>query len=201
MTSDNSGYAVANREIVEIRWHGRGGQGTVTAAHIMAEAAFLQGYQGVMSMPAFGAERRGALVNASTRFSHQPIRIYSQIETPDVVVVLDETLLQYPSIIAGLKVDGWLIVNSPSGPDELSIDGNFNMATADCTSICRELGITFAGAIVVNTAIMGAFAKASGLIAITSIMQVLQNKFTSQSSDVNVTAATRTYSQTMVKHK
>jgi len=184
--------------IIEVRWHGRGGQGTVTAASILAEAAFFQGYQGVISMPAFGAERRGAPVSASTRFSNQPIRVYSQIETPDAIVVLDETLLKYPKVTEGLKANGWFIVNSPLKPEELTINGNFNVATANCTSICRELGVMSAGLIVVNTAILGSFAKATELITMTSIQKALRKRFADPSLDVNIKAAIKTYDETIL---
>ncbi len=190
---------ISNSRISEVRWHGRGGQGAVTAAHIMAEAAFLHGYQGVTSVPAFGAERRGVPVTASTRFAHRAVRVYSQIETPDVAVVLDETLLSDPIVTEGLKADGWLIVNSSLKPEHLGIAGEFNVATADATRICRELGLTLAGLVLVNTAILGAFSRATGLVGMASIEQALRKKFANSPADVNIEAARRTCSSTNLK--
>lgn len=190
---------IAGFKINEVRWHGRGGQGAVTAAHILAEAAFLQGYRGVTSVPAFGAERRGVPVTASTRFAHQPIRIYSQIETPDVVVVLDETLLNDPATTEGLKFGGWLVVNSPSQPGQLRLAGEFNIATADATKVSLELGITLAGLVLVNTAILGAFSKAAGLVSLESIEGALRKRFVNPSADTNIKAARITYDRTIVK--
>ena len=82
-------------KLYEIRWHGRGGQGAVTAAKIVARAAYLKGYQGVTAASSFGAERRGIPVSALTRISAEPVMIVSQLENPNAVVVLDHTLLKY----------------------------------------------------------------------------------------------------------
>lgn len=183
----------------EVRWHGRGGQGAVTAAHILAEAAFLEGYQGVTSVPAFGAERRGVPVSASTRFAGQPIRTYSQIETPDAVVVLDETLLRDRAVTEGLKAGGWLIVNSPSKPEQLPFDDNYNIATVDATKVALELGITVGGLVLVNTAILGAFSKATGLVGLTNIEEALRKRFVNPALDMNIEAARRTCDRTILK--
>ena len=185
----------------EVRWHGRGGQGAVTAAHILAEAAFLEGYQGVTSVPAFGAERRGVPVSASTRFAGQPIRTYSQIETPDVVVVLDETLLRDTPVTEGLKAGGWLIVNSPSKPEQLPVDGDYNVATVDATEVALGVGIIVGGLVLVNTAILGAFAKATGLVAMASIEEALRRRFTNPALEMNIRAARITHDRTILKLK
>lgn len=185
--------------IVEVRWHGRGGQGAVTAAHILAEAAFLQGYPGVTSVPAFGAERRGVPVTASTRFAHQTIRIYSQIEAPDVVVVLDETLLDDATVTEGLKAGGWLIVNSALQPRQLQLAAEFNIATTDATKVSLELGLTLAGLVLANTAILGAFCRATSLVSLESIEQALRNRFNNASAKVNIEAARRTYHRTSLR--
>ena len=87
--------------LCEVRWHGRGGQGAITTAQYLAHAAYLSGFRGVTSAPSFGAERRGAPVTASSRLSHTPLRIFSQVECPDMVVVLDESLLEYGDAMAG----------------------------------------------------------------------------------------------------
>ncbi len=108
-----------NKSLYEIRWHGRGGQGAITAAKIVAQAAFLEGYGGVTAAPSFGAERRGAPVSASTRISQEPVMVMSQVENPDVVVVLDQTLLKRDGETCGLSTGGGLIVNSGIDPKEL----------------------------------------------------------------------------------
>ena len=177
----------------EIRWHGRGGQGAITAAKIVAQAAFYQGYQGVTATPSFGAERRGAPVSASTRLSSKPVMVVSQVENPDVVVALDHTLLKYQEVTKGLGKEGWLIVNSWHSPKELEIKSYFNVATADATRVCRELGLVVAGLAVVNTAILGAFVRVTEMVDIASIERVIRERFSESAVDINLTAIMKTY--------
>jgi 2-oxoacid:acceptor oxidoreductase gamma subunit (pyruvate/2-ketoisovalerate family) len=185
--------------LYEIRWHGRGGQGAITAAKIVAQAAYLQGYQGVTAIPWFGAERRGAPVSASTRISQQPVMVMSQVEEPDVVVVLDDTLLRARDVIGGLERGGWLVVNSRQHPDELEVNGDFNIATADATRVCRELGLIVAGLTVVNTAILGALVRATELVDIESIEKVIRERFPGSLVDNNLSAVRKTYEITRLQ--
>jgi pyruvate ferredoxin oxidoreductase gamma subunit len=187
--------------IYEIRWHGRGGQGAVTAARIVAEAAYLKGYRGVTAAPSFGAERRGVPVSASTRISRQPILILSQVVEPDVVVVLDQTLLAYSETTDGLRRGGLLIVNSARRPDETGFDDKFNTVTADATSICRELGLTLAGLTLVNIAMLGALSRATGLVDKRNIIRVLKSRFSGKALEANLTAVSRTYDAIVVNGK
>jgi 2-oxoacid:acceptor oxidoreductase gamma subunit (pyruvate/2-ketoisovalerate family) len=187
-----------NTKPYEIRWHGRGGQGAVTAAKIVAQAAYLKGYQGVTAAPLFGAERRGVPVSASTRISPHPVMVISQVEKPDVVVVLDHTLLEDQEVIGGLS-GGWLIVNSWQHPNELGIKGDFNIATADATKVCEELGLIVAGLPVVNTAMLGAFVHATKMVDMTSIEKVIRQRFANDSIGLNLAAITRTYEVTKLK--
>jgi len=178
--------------IYEIRWHGRGGQGAVTAARIVAEAAFIKGFSGVTATPSFGAERRGVPVSAATRISRKPIRVISQVIEPDVVVVLDQTLLAYHEVLDGLKSGGWLIVNSNRQPQDIGFNGKFNIATADSTAICRELGLVVAGITLVNIAILGTFMLTTELVDMESVVKVLKSRFQGQTLDVNLTAIRKT---------
>ncbi len=177
----------------EIRWHGRGGQGAITAAKIVAQAAYLMGYRGVTAAPSFGAERRGTPVSASTRISPQPVMVVSQVEEPDVVVVLDHTLLKYEEVTSGLDRQGWLVVNSWRSPKELGIEGGFNIATADATGVCQELGLVIAGLTVVNTAMLGAFIRATEVVDLKSIEKVIREWFSRNAVDINLAAISRTY--------
>jgi len=189
----------ANRRPYEIRWHGRGGQGAITAARIVAEAAYLKGYQGVTAAPSFGAERRGVPVSALTRISPEPVMVVSQVEKPNVVVVLDHTLLKYQEVTAGLGRKGWLVVNSWKHPKELGIKGDFSIATADATRVCRELGLTVAGLTVANTAILGAFVHATKMIDMASIEKVIRERFSNDAVDINLTAIMKTYKITRLE--
>ena len=182
-----------NTRPYEIRWHGRGGQGAITAAKIMAQAAYLDGYCGVTAAPSFGAERRGAPVSASTRISREPVMVMSQVEEPDVVVVLDHTLLRDPDVTSGLRGGGWLVVNSRQRPKGLRVTGDFNIATADATRVCRELGLIVAGLTVVNTAILGAFVRATETVDMASVKKAVRERFSDNAVDINLAAITKTY--------
>lgn len=187
-----------SKKLYEIRWHGRGGQGAITAAKIAAQAAFLEGYRGVTATPSFGAERRGAPVSASTRISSKPIVVMSQVVNPDVVVVLDATLLRSDGVVNGLVKGGWLIVNTRQSPGEIEVTGEFQIATADATNVCQELGLIVAGHTIVNTAILGAFARATGLLDIASLERIIRERFPKQDVDVNIAAIRKTYEITRV---
>ncbi|MDH4067925.1 MAG: 2-oxoacid:acceptor oxidoreductase family protein [Dehalococcoidia bacterium] len=181
------------QDYYEVRWHGRGGQGAITAAKILAQAAYLEGYHGVTAAPSFGAERRGAPVSASTRIARQTIRIVSQVETPNVVVVLDYTLLRYDEVTSGLVKGGWLVVNSRRHPKELDLGGEFNIATADATEVCSSLGLIVAGVTVVNTAILGAFIRATEAVSMASIEKAIRERFSDSKVDINLAAIAQTY--------
>ena len=184
--------SLSNRPL-EIRWHGRGGQGAITAAKIIAQAAYLKGYKGVTAAPSFGAERRGAPVSASTRISTEPVLVVSQVENPEIVVVLDHTLLKYPDVTHGLGKNGWLIVNSPLTPRELGLKGEFNIATADATKICQDLGLIIAGLVIVNTAILGALVRATRIVDLPTLEKVMRERFSRDTVDINLAAINKTY--------
>ncbi|MGD0855975.1 MAG: 2-oxoacid:acceptor oxidoreductase family protein [Dehalococcoidia bacterium] len=182
-----------NNRPLEIRWHGRGGQGAITAAKIIAQAAFVKGYRGVTAAPSFGAERRGAPVSASTRISSEPILVVSQVENPDIVVVLDHTLLKYPDVFQGLGAKGWMIINSPLSPRELGVKGEFNVATADATKVCQDLGLIVAGLVIVNTAILGALLRATKIVDLPTLEKVIRERFSKNTVDINLSAINKTY--------
>ena len=188
-------------KLYEIRWHGRGGQGAVTAAKIIAQAAYFKGYQGVTAAPSFGAERRGVPVSALTRISTEAIAVVSQVENPSVVVVLDQSLLKYEEVISGLSSNGWLIVNSWLHPKELKIKGDFNIAAADATKVCRELGLMVGGLPMVNTAMLGALACATQIVDMPSIEKVIMERFSNSAVDINLAAIKRTYEITKLDRK
>ncbi|MCJ7654496.1 MAG: 2-oxoacid:acceptor oxidoreductase family protein [Dehalococcoidia bacterium] len=186
-------------KLYEIRWHGRGGQGAVTAAKIVAQAAYLKGYQGVTAASSFGAERRGVPVSALTRISPEPVMLVSQVEKPDAVVVLDQTLLKYQEVTSGLSSGGWLVVNSWQHPKELKIKGDFNIATADATKICRELELMVGGLPMVNTAMLGAFTRATQIVDMSSIKKVIRERFTNNAVNINLAAIEKTYEVTKLE--
>lgn len=180
-------------EQIEIRWHGRGGQGAVTSANLLAEAAYYAGFEGVTSAPAFGAERRGAPITASTRLASETLRHFSQVENPDIIVVLDDSLIKTANAVKGLAINGFIIVNSRLAPEELGITGDYRIATADANRVASEVDLQASGVFMVNTAMLGAIARATGLITIEHISKALENAFSPYAAKKNVEAAILTY--------
>ncbi len=163
--------------MIEIRFHGRGGQGAVKASDILAIAAFSEGKE-VQAFPFFGVERRGAPVTAFTRISDEEIRIHSYIYEPDVLVVLDPTLIGAIPLTDGLKPDGIIIINTGRKPETFSFPDTKNphIYTVDCSSIALKYGLGSEAAPIVNTAILGAVVKATKLASIESIMEAIKEK-------------------------
>ena len=172
----------------ELRIHGRGGQGSVTAAEILAVAAFRDG-KFSQAFPAFGAERRGAPVMAFLRIGDEPIKIRSQVYEPDYVMVQDATLIGIVDFMRGLKEDGILIINTPKSPDELGLDGNFRVRTINATVIAKEI----IGRPIVNTTMMGAFAAVTGEVSLNSVIDVVKERFSGEVGEKNARAIRRAY--------
>ncbi len=186
--------------VYEIRWHGRGGQGAVTAATLLAEAALLrEGYAGVAAAPSFGAERRGAPVSASTRIDTEPIRRRSQVTHPDIVVVLDETLLDVVDVTTGMKPGGTVVINASNGRVMDRFPATLRIAQSDATAAAQQMGLVAAGSVVVNTAILGAFCCATGLVKIEHMTEAIRGKFGGKAGDRNAEAARIAYEQTTLR--
>jgi 2-oxoacid:acceptor oxidoreductase gamma subunit (pyruvate/2-ketoisovalerate family) len=182
----------------EILWHGRGGQGAVLAAQILGEAAYCAGFRGITSAPTFGPERRGAPVTASTRISDEPIRTFSQIECADIAVVLDATLLGMVDILGRLKEGGLLIINTPLSADAHGISGAYTFAHVDASTIALENRLTIAGAPVINTPMLGAVAKATGLVSLAQLEKGLRKKMSQERASSNFAAVAAAYDKTIV---
>jgi pyruvate ferredoxin oxidoreductase gamma subunit len=186
--------------VFEVRWHGRGGQGAVTAAVLLAEAAYLyEGYGGVAAAPSFGAERRGAPVSASTRIDSRPILRRSQVTHPDIVVVLDESLLDVEDVTAGIKAGGTVVVNTANGRLADRFGRTLRVGLADASAAAQEMGLLASGSVVVNTAILGALCRTTGVVKIDSIAQAILARFNGQAGERNAQAARIAYEQTAVR--
>ncbi|MFH1740431.1 MAG: 2-oxoacid:acceptor oxidoreductase family protein, partial [bacterium] len=148
--------------------------------------------------PSFGAERRGAPVTASNRLSPRSLRVLSQIEYPSVVIVLDETLLSSGNATDGLKQGGWMIMNSPKEPTQIGINDGFSIATADASSAAHEAGLIISGMALVNTAMLGAFSRATGIISLESIRTAIAASFPPAAAQKNYEAARLTYERTIM---
>ena len=177
--------------IKEIRIHGRGGQGGVTAAELIARAAYKE-KKWTQAFPYFGAERRGAPVKAFARISDEPILVRSQIYNPDYVIILDESLLEVANVTEGLKENGIVIINTPKKLEEVELKG-CRVATVDATGIALELELLVAGLPVVNTAMVGAFAKATGEITLESVVEAIKEEWSGSAGEKNVKSAQLAY--------
>lgn len=182
--------------MVAVRWHGRGGQGAVTAAEILAKAAINEG-RWAQAFPAFGPERRGAPVLAFTRISDKPITIRSEVYEPDVVVVLDSSLLKVVDVKAGLKDGGTAVLNTKAEPSEvkkkMKLKGK--VAAVDATTIAIET----LGKPITNTAIIGALVKATELVQIESVIETTKEVFPGDVGIKNANAIKRAYEEVKIE--
>ncbi|MBU1157914.1 MAG: 2-oxoacid:acceptor oxidoreductase family protein [Candidatus Thermoplasmatota archaeon] len=180
--------------MIEVRFHGRGGQGVVIASEVLAKAAFKMGFE-VSSFPFFGVERRGAPVTAYARIDKNPIRIKSSIYEPDYIVVLDSTLLKGVDLLEGLKPGGKVLINYPDDKTLPEISDRFQYYTLDATAIAATHGIGSKMTPIVNTAIMGGFAKMSDWVSIEAMLEIIR-EVAPVKKDENVEAAREAYERT-----
>ena len=187
---------IDTNKLIEIRWHGRGGQGAVTSAELLAQAAISEGKY-AQAFPSFGPERRGAPVAAFVRIdSKQPVRVRAEIREPDVVVVLDPGLLSIMDVASGLKAGGMVIINTRKQAEQLREEFGFSgsLATIDATSIAREI----LGVPITNTTMVGALVRATGVVKLESLVEPLKHRF-GRLAERNIEAMKRAYEQTLVK--
>jgi pyruvate ferredoxin oxidoreductase gamma subunit/2-oxoisovalerate ferredoxin oxidoreductase gamma subunit len=177
--------------MIEIRIHGRGGQGAVVASKMLVTAAAREGRK-VQAFPVFGAERRGAPVAAFARLDDRKIRIRCEVYEPDCVIVLDPVLYKTVNVTAGLKENGLILLNSSAPPDSYSFPGRFRVATVDAGGIAIKHRLGSRTEPIVNTAILGAFAKASGLIGMEALAETIREAIPGKSRE-NEAAAREAY--------
>ena len=158
--------------MMALRVHGRGGQGAVIASKLLASAFFAEGWQ-VQAFPSFGAERSGAPVMAFLRVDKARIDAHYQVYEPDHVIVLDPVLLETTNVTAGLRPGGWVIVNTRSAPAALKLPLTANIATCDATAIALANGLGSRTTPIVNTAMAGAFAGATRLVGVQSVIDAI----------------------------
>jgi len=182
--------------MIETRLHGRGGQGAVTAANLIAMAASKEGMN-VQAFPVFGVERRGAAVAAFVRMDKEQITIRSQIYNPDIVVVLDPTLIETVDVLAGMKKGGMLLLNTKSLPAKFE-GADAKIALVDATAIAISNGIGSRTSPIVNTAILGAYVKASKLMSIETMCEIVKTRAPGDPAK-NVAAVREAYEKTKFK--
>lgn len=180
--------------MLEIRLHGRGGQGGVTSAELLAKASIDKGKY-AQAFPSFGPERRGAPVEAFVRISEQRIRLREKIYNPNMVLVLDSSLLGAVDVSKGLVDDGTVILNSHADPEELKRKHSFpKVATVDALKIALDcLGVP-----IVNTTMLGALLKSSGILEPKDMENVLMERFGPKLGPKNFAALEKAYQLTKV---
>jgi 2-oxoacid:acceptor oxidoreductase gamma subunit (pyruvate/2-ketoisovalerate family) len=177
--------------MIEIRFHGRGGQGTVVASKILADALAKEGNY-VQAYPEFGVERRGAPVFSFIRIDKKQIFDKSKIYSPDHVVVVDPTLIKAIDVTEGLKDGGWIIINSDKKPEDFKFPAKYKVATINATEIAVRNKLGNLAAPIVNTAIAGAVVKILNLTRLDSLLQAIGDAITIKPQD-NQKAAQEAY--------
>jgi len=178
----------------QVRIHGRGGQGVVTAAEMLSVAAFGEGRH-AQAFPSFGSERMGAPVVSFCRISDREIRLREPIMEPDALIIQDPTLLHQADVFAGFKQDGYLLINTTKTLSELGVDGLLESFIHDriCTVPATEIGIKHIGRPIPNVPLLGGFAAIAGVIRLASVIKAINGKFSGKIAEGNIAAATEAY--------
>ncbi|MFA6107022.1 MAG: pyruvate ferredoxin oxidoreductase subunit gamma [Patescibacteria group bacterium] len=183
--------------MIQIRIHGRGGQGVVTSAELIAISAFRDGKE-AQAFPYFGVERRGAPIMAFARIDEKPIRLREHVYHPDVIIVQDATLLGTVNLAEGASKNTLMIINTPKSPEEISLNAGLaakNIHTLDATKIALET----IGRNIVNTIILGAFAKITGFISLKSLDEAIKEQLAGKGEEMvkkNILAIEKAFAAT-----
>jgi len=181
------------KKIMEVRWHGRGGQGAWTASELLARAAIHEGKY-IQSFPEFGPERMGAPVTAFTRISTEPIKIHCAVYNPDLVAIIDPTLLKTVPVTEGLNEEGTIIVNSKDAPTEIRKMLNSNKGKVWAVP-ATEIAIKILGMPIGNTAMLGAVARVTGIVNLESIEKVVKERFRKDLAEKNFAVIKEAYEE------
>ncbi len=172
--------------MIEIRIHGRGGQGNVAAAELLANAAFRDG-KFAQAFPSFGAERVGAPVQAFVRIDDQRIRTREEVRQPDYLIIQDQYLVDTVPVLDGLKADGLVLVNAEGCPEDLKLKTTATVETIPATEIALEI----VGRPIPNAIMIGAFCSITGLVSLEAVQQAIMEKFPGKVGENNVAAMER----------
>ena len=179
---------------VQIRIHGRGGQGVVSAAEMLSIAAFLEGRY-AQAFPSFGSERMGAPVMAFCRISDRPIRLREPVTNPDALIIQDPTLLQQVSLFEGLQPDGFVLINSARSLEELNLASFLkNLPRKHTLTVpATELAMRHVGRPLPNSTLLGGFAAMTGELRLASVLAAIRQKFSGKIGESNAAAAQEAY--------
>jgi pyruvate ferredoxin oxidoreductase gamma subunit len=184
MSAESEGALVDALDMTQIRWHSRGGQGGMTASHLLSQAAFEDGRQAT-AFSFYGAERRGSPLTSYNRIADQPIKLYSRVSAPDMVVILDESLVDIQDVTDGIDEDGTIVINTTE-PDIVDHDGR--IIAVNATSIALDYDLSVDGTPIVNTPILGAVARTDAA-DIDTVADVIEAEF----GEANMKAARDAY--------
>ena len=178
----------------QIRFHGRGGQGVVTAAEMLSVAAFLEGKHAA-AFPSFGSERMGAPVMSFCRIDDKEIRLREPVMDPDVLIIQDPTLFKVINVFGGLKPNGYLLVNSHKSAAELGLTGAVSKLPAGhCRMVpASEIALKYVGRPLPNAALLGSFAALTGVVKFDSVAAAIRGAFAGKIGEANVAAAQASY--------
>lgn len=180
--------------LFQVRIHGRGGQGVVSAAEMLSVAAFLE-EKHAQAFPSFGSERMGAPVMAFCRIDDKEIRLREPVMNPDALIIQDPTLLHQVDLFSGVSPDGYILINSTRSFDQLGI-GEFVKGYRPerlCTVPATELALKHVGRPLPNVALLGGFAAISGIVQLDSVCDAIRDKFPAKIADGNIAAAREAY--------
>jgi len=189
-----AGGSLGGGAILQIRIHGRGGQGVVTAAEMLSIAAFRQG-RFAQAFPSFGSERTGAPVVAFCRIDDQPIRLREPVMVPDALIVQDAHLLHQIDIFQGLRPDGYVLINSRRSFDELGLGAVAALLHPDrlATLPASEIAIQHLGRPLPNAVLLGGFAAMTGIVSLEAVIEAIETRFKGEVARRNIAAASEAH--------
>lgn len=183
-----------NEKIIEVFFHGRGGQTAVTASELLSKIAFEKGFADTIAIPIIGAERRGAPIMAFTKISkNKRIKTYDSVKEPDYMVIFDSSLLEMERIKATIKEGVILIVNSKKPLDKSQFPSNVRIFTVDATGICIKKGFMHSSGAILNIPMLGAFGKVTGYYDIDVMESVIRREFGDKKIQKNLEVARDAY--------
>ncbi len=182
--------------MIEIRFHGRGGQGVVVASNLLGEAAFREG-KFIQSFPFFGVERRGAPIMSFLRIADNKIYTRTQIYNPDFVIVLDPTLLKFVDVLSGIKSNGIILINTHKKPSEFDLKKNIKVCTIAANNIAEEFDLGSKTSPIINTIMLGAFVKATNIVKLDSLLGSINDLIKIKTQN-NVDAAGKAYEKVIL---
>jgi pyruvate ferredoxin oxidoreductase gamma subunit len=176
--------------VIEVTFHGRGGQTAITASQLLAQFAFEKGYKDAIAIPIIGAERRGAPIQAFTKVSESKIiKTYDSVVDPDYILIFDNSLLEIPRIKETIKEGVSLIINSKSPIDKKAYPSNIRIFIVDATGICIKRGFMHASGPILNIPMLGAFGKVSSIYDLKVMEKVLKQEFGESKMEKNMSVA------------